>query len=83
MSEPRTAFDAIAETIVNPRCDDCGMMMSTPKPDQIGFPRQCGFCQQQAERQLRASFTDWMSQERPRGRTVHVVKLPESMWRKP
>ena len=80
---PRTAFDAIADTIVNPKCDDCGMSMSTPRPDQIGFPRQCGFCQTAAARETRAHSRDWMSQERPRGRTVHVVKLPDSMRRKP
>jgi hypothetical protein len=76
---PRTAFDAIAESIVNPRCDDCGMMMSTPRPDQIGFPRQCGFCQAAADRIRATELRDFMSQERPRGRRVHVVKLPEGM----
>lgn len=73
------AFDVIADTVVNPRCDDCGMTMSTPRPDQIGFPRQCGFCAQDNERRFQAGFRDGTSQERPRGRTVHVVKLPEAM----
>lgn len=74
---------AIGESIVNPRCDDCGMSMSTPRPDQIGMPRQCGFCAQKAERVRRVELADWMSQERPRGRTVHVVKLPDCMRKEP
>lgn len=67
------------DSIVNPRCDDCGMAMSTPRPDQIGLPRQCGFCQQKAERIRATEMSDRMSQERPRGRRVHVVKLPDCM----
>jgi hypothetical protein len=71
-----TLADMIGDSIVNPRCDDCGMTMSTPRLDQIGLPRQCGFCAQAAAVQRQADFRDWMSQERPRGRSVHVVKLP-------
>jgi hypothetical protein len=82
MSAERTAFDALADSIVNPRCDDCGTAMSTPALSQIGFPRQCGTCQRLSERRYQIRFRDWTSQERPRGRTVHVVKLPESMRRK-
>ncbi|MBK3406248.1 hypothetical protein H0176_23745 [Methylorubrum populi] len=75
----RTFIDVIGDSIVNPRCDDCGMAMSTPRPDQIGLPRQCGFCQQKAERIRATEMSDRMSQERPRGRRVHVVKLPDCM----
>lgn len=71
--------EGIGESIVNPKCDDCGMSMSTPKPHQIGFPRQCGFCEMRANRMRAAEYRDFMSQERPRGRRIHVVKLPEGM----
>ncbi|ARO53961.1 hypothetical protein B2G69_07225 [Methylorubrum zatmanii] len=74
---------AICNSIVNPRCDDCGMTTSTPRPDQIGFPRQCRFCQQKAEAEHQVRLRNWMSQERPRNRRVHVVKLPEGMRPRP
>lgn len=72
-------IDAIGDSIVNPRCCDCGRSMSTPAIHQIGLPRQCGHCQQIMERRFAAEAADFMSQERPRGRRVHIVKLPEGM----
>lgn len=74
-----TFMDVIGESIVNPRCDDCGMPMSTPAISQIGLPRQCGICAEANAIRFRADLKDWMSQERPRGRRVHVVKLPDCM----
>ncbi len=76
---PKSFVDAIGDSIVNPRCCDCGRSMSTPAIHQIGMPRQCGHCQQIAERRFAAERADFISQERPRGRTLHVVKLPEGM----
>lgn len=74
MSDP-TFMDAIGDSIVNPKCDDCGRSMSTPAPHQIGMPRQCGHCQTLMERRFAADRRDFLSQERPRGRTIHRVKL--------
>ena len=68
--------DGIGESIVNPRCDECGFSLDTPRPDQIGLPRLCRVCTERSEMRYRADLADYMSQERPRGRTVHVVKLP-------
>ncbi len=66
----------VGDSIVNPRCDDCQTPLSTPTPDQIGMPRLCRVCEHRLVLRQRAAFADYMSQERPRGRSIHVVKLP-------
>jgi hypothetical protein len=71
--------DAIGESIVNPRCDECRTSLPTPKPHEIGMPRLCAICEVVAGREYETLAKDWVSQERPRGRKVHVVKLPDGM----
>lgn len=72
-------MSSLGDSIVNPRCDDCGWTMRTPRPDQIGFPRQCEFCAEINAARIQAAVEDWQSQERPRNRRVHIVKLPPGM----
>lgn len=78
--DPDKIFEAftngIGESIVNPRCDNCGRSLNTPSPDEIGIPRLCRSCEDISAYEHRAGFNDYMSQERPRGRTIHKVKLP-------
>jgi hypothetical protein len=70
---------AAADSIVNPRCDECRTPISKPHPSLAGLPRLCSICQAVSDTSFQALAKDWHSQERPRGRTIHVVKLPEGM----
>jgi hypothetical protein len=76
------SLETTGEMIVNPRCDECGTRLSTPEPSEIGMPRMCTICSMMSHREHQARSRDWMSQERPRGRTIHVVRLPDTMVRK-
>jgi hypothetical protein len=77
MSDIFTAFtNGVGDSIVNPRCDECRTPLSTPSIDQIGMPRLCRVCTGRLEQRQRTDFADYMSQERPRGRSIHIVKLP-------
>lgn len=73
----RTAFDVLADNIVNPKCDECGASVRPINP-LIG-PHLCARCQSINDAESRARMRDYLSQERPRNRRVHVVKLPDGM----
>lgn len=75
-------FSTLGESIVNPRCDECGWHLSTPRPHEIGLPRLCVICAQKNRIEQAGLFRDFNSQERP-DRRVHVVKLPSGMVKEP
>jgi hypothetical protein len=71
----RSVFDVMADSIVNPRCDECGASVQ-PRDPLLG-PHLCFGCQAQSAAEFNARFRDYQSQERRR--RIHVVKLPEGM----
>lgn len=73
----RSALDVMMDSIVDPRCDECGAGVH---PGGIG-PHLCPTCSARMAADFDARFRDWLSQERPRGRRVHVVRLPDGMRR--
>jgi predicted amidophosphoribosyltransferase len=74
-----TPFDILADNIVNPRCDECGVSVEPRNPD-IG-PHLCWVCTARFTQENNKRFRDYLSQERP-DRRVHVVKLPPDFDRK-
>ena len=70
---------ATGDSIVNPRCDECNTPLPTPRPHEIGLPRLCSICTALVGMNIDRARREFRSQHRPRGRTVHVVKLPEGM----
>lgn len=69
----RTAFDVIAEDIIDPRCDECGR--GIPRKSMPGLPELCWDCDRKREIEWQARLAEYRRAERP-DRRVHVVKLP-------
>lgn len=61
------------DQIVNPKCDDCGRRLDLPAHVAVRGPHECVQCRAAREREQAARYRDWLSQERPRNRTVHVM----------
>lgn len=71
-------FDVMADNIVNPKCDECGSRLDIPPRVAMMGPHECAACRIKREREMIAEMRDRLSQERPRGRTVH--KMPKLDW---
>lgn len=69
----RSVFEVMANSIVNPHCDECGC--SVRPLDPLLGPHLCFACQTRVNAEFEARFHDYLSQERP-DRKVHIVKLP-------
>jgi hypothetical protein len=72
----RRGMNTLADNIVNPKCDECGVSV-TPRNPLMG-PHLCAGCEQRNAIILRREMADMRSQERP-DRRVHVVRLPENL----
>lgn len=69
---------AWGDQIVNPKCDDCGRLLDLSPYVAVRGPHECSECRATREREQEAQRRDWLSQERPRGRTIH--KMPKLDW---
>jgi hypothetical protein len=70
-----TAFDIMADAIVNPRCNECSTRVEPTNP--LLGPHLCYRCTAIMRAESERDFRDYQSQERRR--KYHVVKLPPEM----